>query len=406
MSLKESKNSFAFLYPYLIIRGEHLTKNDVRRIKRSLAFKMGSVSLVVSVLVILFVLILGLILSLETNFQVVEKYGLIGTMSGLVSILFAGLCITFQVISMSSQNSNVKITFSRLGFDLLYLGLNIQMILMLYGNAEMGFLSNSEAVTPAIFILAILIALQPAFWLDAILLDTLTITSVIGMAIYCKYAFNIQAFYYYIVYACCVIFADYLVISILFYAESQRYCQVLRSERLYNTAMYDELTKCKNRYALRSFLKENQKRWETKSINLLIIMFDIDNFKEYNDQFTHPGGDYCLRTVADEVRKQFQSPDLDFYRYGGEEFLLFFEIRNYKDASDIMKQVRDCVRKLNIEAPEGAPKETVTISAGGSLITCPTDFNWNETLLTVDKSLYKAKAAGKDICCLDGNIIK
>ena len=181
---------------------------------------------------------------------------------------------------------------------------------------------------------------------------------------------------------------------------------MLRNERLYNTAIYDELTQCKNRYALREFLKANHKRWESKQVNILLIMFDIDNFKEYNDQFSHPGGDYCLRSVADAVRKEFQSPNLDFFRYGGEEFLLFLEIRNVKDAKKLILQVRNSIKGLNIEAPEGAPKEVVTISVGGTVIVTPTDFNFDEYIRVVDKYLYKAKGAGKDVCCLDDKIVK
>ena len=137
-----------------------------------------------------------------------------------------------------------------------------------------------------------------------------------------------------------------------------------------------------------------------------MIMFDIDNFKEYNDQFSHPGGDYCLRSVADAVRKEFPSPNLDFFRYGGEEFILFLEIRNIKDAKKIILQVRNAIKSLNIEAPEGAPKEMVTVSVGGLTVVTPTDFNFDEYLRQVDKYLYKAKGAGKDICCLNDTIVK
>ena len=68
--------------------------------------------------------------------------------------------------------------------------------------------------------------------------------------------------------------------------------------------------------------------------------------------------------------------------------------------------MRNAIRGLNIEAPEGAPKEVVTISVGGMTIKTPVDFNFDEYIRQVDKYLYKAKGAGKDVCCLDDKIIK
>ena len=406
MALKESTNNIAFLSPALSIRNEHLSKKDVIAIKRSLAFKVGAVCLVMGIVDIIINLVIVLFMGLETKWDLVGNYGwtgLIGMFTALGACLFT---IMFETIAVKSKNEKTKRITCRLGSNILYLGLAAQMMLSIHADAQMNLTTSGEAVTPAIAVFALLLIVQPVFWKDAITLNVITVGGVIATAIHSTLMHNMVALFYYIIISTGFLFADYIVVSILFYAETQRYCQVLRNESLYDTAMYDELTRCKNRYALREFLKENQKRWETKNLNLLIIMFDIDNFKEYNDQFSHPGGDYCLRNVADSIRKQFPSPNLDFYRYGGEEFLLFFEIRNKKDARLITLQVKNAVSKLKMEAAEGAPKEMVTISVGSTLIVTPTDFNFNDVLRTVDGYLYKAKGAGKDVCCIDGKIIK
>ena len=99
-----------------------------------------------------------------------------------------------------------------------------------------------------------------------------------------KAQFDIGGVLYYIIIAALFPLVAYLVISILFYAESQRYVTELRNEILNNTAMYDELTHCKNRHALREFLVDNARRWERENVRLLLIMFDIDNFKRINDE--------------------------------------------------------------------------------------------------------------------------
>lgn len=196
----------------------------------------------------------------------------------------------------------------------------------------------------------------------------------------------------------------YFVVTLLFYAESQHYKDLLENDRLNDKAYYDNLTKCKNRHALTEFLKENAKKW--KGSNLLIILFDIDNFKQYNDQFSHLGGDYCLKSIADAVRGEFSSPSLDFFRYGGEEFLLFFELEDIKEAPIIMEKVRKAIRNQEIAAPEGAPKDVVTVSLGGILIEKAESFKFEDELALVDKYLYIAKANGKDVSCFNGELIE
>ena len=406
MRKDSSSNNIAFLSPYIAIRSEHLSKKDVKEIKISLGYKIGFACLLAGIGLTLVDIAIFIILGLKSNFNVIGQYGITGVIGLIVSGICSVFCVMFEIINLQLEQSKKQYFFCRLGSHVLFLGIAAQMILSLHADALQGFLNGEESVSASILLIALLMLIQPVLWSEAIVLDTAVAGALIGMAIHCKIEHGIQAIYYYILAALVYLFASYLVISILFYAETQRYCQVLRNERLYNTAIYDELTQCKNRYALREFLKANHKRWETRSVNILFIMFDIDNFKEYNDQFSHPGGDYCLRSVADAIRKQFQSPDLDFFRYGGEEFLLFLEIRDIKDAKKLILQVKNAVKGLNIEAPEGAPKEMVTISVGGMTIKTPIDFNFDEHIREVDKYLYKAKGAGKDVCCLDDKIIK
>lgn len=192
----------------------------------------------------------------------------------------------------------------------------------------------------------------------------------------------------------------------MFYVECKNYEENIENERLTNKAYYDNLTLCKNRHALKLFLDENSSKWERKeNLNLLIVLFDIDNFKEYNDKFSHLGGDYCLKSIAEGIRKAFPSPSLDFFRYGGEEFLLFFELENEEDAKATMEKIRKSIEELNIEAPNGAPQKVVTISVGGTLIRSVKHFSFEEQMSTIDKYLYEAKNSGKDVSCLDGKLI-
>ena len=406
MEKSASSNNFAFLSPYMSIRSEHLSKRDVVNIKLSLGFKIGVACLLAAIAMLIVDIGLFIILGSKSHFDIIDVYGLSSLIGLICSATGSIICIIFETVCLKLQPGRAKNTTCRIGHLILYMAIAAQMILYIHADAAMGYLNETESISAAVMLIAILMLIQPVFWSEAIVLDISVSGLLIFITLHCAFEHGLKASYYYIMAAIAFLFTCYLINSILFYAETQRYCQVLKNERLYNTAIYDELTQCKNRYALREFLKNNHHRWETRQVNILMIMFDIDNFKEYNDQFSHPGGDYCLRSVADAVRKEFPSPNLDFFRYGGEEFILFLELRNIKDAKKIVVQVRNAIKGLNIEAPEGAPKEMVTISVGGITIVTPIDFNFDEYLREVDKYLYKAKDAGKDICCLNGTVIK
>lgn len=406
MEKRASSNNFAFLSPYMSIRSEHLSKRDVVNIKLSLGFKIGVACLLAAIAMLIVNIGLFIILGSKSHFDIIDVYGLNSLIGLICSATGSIICIILETVCLKLQPGRAKNATCRIGHLILYMAIAAQMILYIHADASMGYLSETESISAAVMLIAILMLIQPVFWSEAIVLDVSVSGLLIFITLHCVHEHGLKASHYYIMAAIAFLFACYLINSILFYAETQRYCQVLRNERLYNTAIYDELTQCKNRYALREFLKNNHHRWETRQVNILMIMFDIDNFKEYNDQFSHPGGDYCLRSVADAVRKEFPSPNLDFFRYGGEEFILFLELRNIKDAKKIIVQVRNAIKGLNIEAPEGAPKEMVTISVGGITIVTPIDFNFDEYLREVDKYLYKAKDAGKDICCLNGTVIK
>lgn len=51
--------------------------------------------------------------------------------------------------------------------------------------------------------------------------------------------------------------------------------------------------------------------------NLTVVFLDIDDFKQYNDQFGHQEGDYVLQKVAQTIPQEARGEDIAS-RYGGE----------------------------------------------------------------------------------------
>lgn len=402
---KDNTNHFIFLSPVLTIKKEHLTKRDVRNIKVSLSRKIGVSALVVAFLILLINIVSFTTMSIETKFNQIEVYGITSFLGQMISIVGTICVIVFEIVALKNKYQVIKERFSHLSSTLMFVVMGIYFFLSLYADAAHGFMST-PALSPSVTLISFFILIQPVFWREAIVLDGSLSLGLIGFVIFAAYKYNIDGLMYYFLIAISFPIGSYLIISILFYAETQKYCEELRNQALFDHATYDELTHCKNRYMLNTTIENNITEWKNnKEESLVVMMFDIDDFKQYNDQFSHVAGDYCLKTISDGIRKAFPSPSLDFYRYGGEEFLFFIEASNRLQAEYIIEKVRTTVLRLCIVAPKGAPNQYVTISIGGTFVKVDEIKDFEEVIKTADKYLYEAKRNGKNVSVLDGNLI-
>ncbi|MBQ6731401.1 MAG: GGDEF domain-containing protein [Bacilli bacterium] len=401
MKLKDVSSLILFS-PYLTIKHSHLSEEDVKNIKYSLLHKICITCLVSAVLLLLINLVSFFIMGFETNWKQIDVYGVTSLIGQVVSIIGTIVVIVLSLISITNKADLIKNRLAHTANVAMFLIMMAYMFLSLHADVEQGFLSVTPTLSPSIALISFFLLIQPVFWIEAIVLDGVLSLGLIGVSIFYANQYDMRGLMYYILVAVFLPIASYMIISILFYAETQRYCEELRNEALHNTAYYDELTLCKNRYAL----KENIEKWKSdEESNLLVMMFDIDDFKLYNDQYSHIGGDYCLKAIADSVRKTFPSPTLNFYRYGGEEFLLCLEVDRKEEAIVMIEKVRLAVAKLNIPAPKGAPCEYVTISVGGVLANVNDINDFNEIIKDADQYLYEAKRKGKNISVLNGLVV-
>ena len=404
---KNNNSNMAFLSPSLTIKNSHLTKIDVKNIKYSLLHKIRVSSLITAVLVLLINLVSLISMGLDTGWKQIEVYGWSSLTGQIISIAGTICAIIFGIISTFSRAERIKNCFGHLSNILLFTVMVIYFFLSFYADVKQGFLSVSPTLSPSIALIPFFLLIQPVFWIEAIILDGVLSLGIIGLSIYFTNAYQMEGLMYYLFVAIFLPVVSYVIVSILFYAETQRYCEELRNEALYNTATYDELTLCRNRHALKDAIEKYSKNHADDSKEkLLVMMFDIDNFKQYNDQYSHIGGDYCLKAIADCVRKAFPSPALEFYRYGGEEFLLLQETESLEEAKDIIERLRLAVQSLKIEAPKGAPYEYVTISVGGTFVNVDEINDFNDAIKMADECLYQAKRSGKNLSIIDGKAVR
>lgn len=158
----------------------------------------------------------------------------------------------------------------------------------------------------------------------------------------------------------------------------------------------DPLTGLLNRRGMENYLQQ-----ASHASKIHAVLFDIDNFKMYNDTYGHEAGDVCLMRVSKLLRELVEGKEAIAVRYGGEELLLlFFDI----DGDAVKKYVEQGLRRLwNMKLPsgDGATQPFLSMSCGiakgvvqaeGSVETV------YQLIAAADQKLYAAKREGKNRC--------
>ncbi|GAH66444.1 unnamed protein product [marine sediment metagenome] len=124
-----------------------------------------------------------------------------------------------------------------------------------------------------------------------------------------------------------------------------------------------------------------------------IIIFDIDDFKKYNDAYGHLAGDQLLQELAGLMIKKCRSTDI-IARYGGEEFVIILPETEYDGAVLVAERLRKSVKKYSFKINKKGKKGKVTISLG--IATYPEDATKVKDLINAaDINLYGEKRIGK-----------
>ncbi len=130
--------------------------------------------------------------------------------------------------------------------------------------------------------------------------------------------------------------------------------------------------------------------------NLVLMIIDVDYFKQYNDHYGHLSGDHALITIAKEIRKSLQKPNDMTFRIGGEEFAVICMSNSLQEAIQLAETIRQNVCNTQVEHSISAICEHVTVSIGLHLVK-PEDESKAETVYQLaDQALYQAKKEGRN----------
>ncbi|WP_238585896.1 sensor domain-containing diguanylate cyclase [Legionella nautarum] len=158
-------------------------------------------------------------------------------------------------------------------------------------------------------------------------------------------------------------------------------------------SLHDALTNLYNRRYLNDILTRELIRIARDKRKLCVAMMDLDDFKKFNDTYSHLAGDQVLKTVGELLMKNFRGSDISF-RFGGEEFVVVLLNTDLNNAFKKMEKFSEILRNTPIiYKDKRIPSITISIGLAeaplhGAVL--------DDIIKAADHALYVAKQSGKD----------
>ena len=156
-------------------------------------------------------------------------------------------------------------------------------------------------------------------------------------------------------------------------------------KKITNEARIDELTQINNRYSLYDYFSQQ----EDKS-SLLLVIFDVDDFKNINDTYGHVAGDFILKEIARITTSILD--DSFVCRYGGEEFVVVMENKGKKSSFAKLEKLRKIIENEDFYFEKNNIRITITLGASEYY----NDQNLEQWIESADKKMYLGKSNGKN----------
>lgn len=158
-------------------------------------------------------------------------------------------------------------------------------------------------------------------------------------------------------------------------------------------ATTDALTSCYNRLAILERLQHSLEKCdeEQHDTHFVLVMIDLDHFKQINDCWGHNIGDEALIYFCERIRSQCEEPPI-FGRLGGEEFLLLLPVADPQQAIAFTDKLRAQLQ----HQPFCMGDASITLSfSAGVIAVCQNNHEAVVLLKLVDNALYEAKRTGR-----------
>ncbi len=174
----------------------------------------------------------------------------------------------------------------------------------------------------------------------------------------------------------------------------------LASVAINNTALLersstDMMTHLKLKFYFYYILTETLNTAHLQNYNIAVLMFDIDFFKKFNDNYGHECGDFVITSIADLIKQSLRDTDIAS-RYGGEEFTVLLDKTGKEEAMLVAERIRQKIETTEFKYNDQLLH--VTISCGVSVFDIdknPVTVS-NELVNQSDKALYYSKEHGRN----------
>lgn len=192
-----------------------------------------------------------------------------------------------------------------------------------------------------------------------------------------------------------------LIAHVLEAAEQQQHWQTL--------AYIDEITRLPNRRYLTRALEQILQQAGRERLNVTVLIFDMDGFKHFNDEYGHAAGDEVLKETSQLIRRLCRQHDI-VARYAGDEFVVVFwdqegpRVAGSSHPTDVRGVLRRFKKALEThEFAKLGPEACGHVTISGGLATFPWDGKSGDELLEkADQAMLQAKRAGKNRIYLIG----
>lgn len=151
-------------------------------------------------------------------------------------------------------------------------------------------------------------------------------------------------------------------------------------------ATHDSLTGLSNRSALHEFFK-----LQSTAKHFVLMLFDLNHFKEVNDTLGHDVGDSMLCALAERLELQLANEETHIFRLGGDEFVVTYELHS---DSYRKEQLAEELSRLIAEVIYIEDLALRTTASIGVVESDGRALNSHELLRCADLAMYQAKSQG------------